>query len=516
MCRFAVTSVHAAFFTASFVLLAGSDGCETRKYHVITRIEPDGAISRSIEQPRDDTLPPEALVKPKTYPPSTQPADYFLRPDWARLWSESQPATEPANDAPDKSSVKASGSFPSADRIPRNYHLIAWPLEDRFSTNRIEHTYQDYVLFGIDDWSETFTETVRLYEYVDTLDEMIRTMLPAFEATLDETLGSQYDFTELKTVLRSQGATLVRRYALMMYQFGGNQDNKGISAQQEQQTVAILAAAGLNVPLNEKGEIDGDKVSAAARAFFLRLFQEKVRSRNTGEHLNAQQATKLAKALNLDFPPPQSQPATATQPAAEGQAASKPATAAASQPTSREASPWDQAEEIFRRQFEKLNGQSLEQAALAWGATTGGAHRVSPANMFDPASRDGLTRQFEYEFQAAGTILETNGQRTGDCSVTWTVTHQQFWPEGYRMHARAIRWNRPAERAIFGREVLANIGSALKLKETIGDRQPVRDALKQAIAERSANPLRQLATSGDAGAAQAVWEILALATQPSP
>jgi hypothetical protein len=35
--------------------------CDPKRYHTITRIEPDGRVYRSIYQPLDDSLPPEAV-----------------------------------------------------------------------------------------------------------------------------------------------------------------------------------------------------------------------------------------------------------------------------------------------------------------------------------------------------------------------------------------------------------------------------------------------------------------------
>jgi len=515
MGRFAVTSVHAAFFTASFVLLAGSDGCETRKYHVVTRIEPDGAIYRSIEQPRDDTLPPEALTRTKSYPPSTQPADYVLRSDWARLWSESQPATEPANDAPG-APIKASGMFPSADRIPRNYHLVAYPLDDHASGNQIAHNYEDYLLLGIDDWNERITETVALYEYADTIDEIIHTSLPALEATVDDLFGQEYDFADLYTLVRSDGAATARRFAFLLYQVCPESRSPLTEQQQLRQLKDILAAVGFQMPLNEKGdEIDNEKTREVARNFFNSLCRDHVRLRASGEHLTADQADKLLQQVGLDFAPKsQTQPATATASSVPAQPAgtSNPAT----EPATRETFSWDKVHDLFYGHFLRLTGREFEPMTLLWAAQTGGAHRNGPISLVDPAKQFGDSRQYTYRLETAGPVLETDGQRAGVNAVVWTFGDGDLWPIGWTMHARAIRWNRQAEHKLFGRTVLTDLDTAIKVCDAVAKNQGVRDALKQALDQGTLDPLKKLAGQAETDESKAARDILALATRPSP
>jgi hypothetical protein len=491
-------------------VLAVINGCETRKYQVITRIEQDGGLYRSIEQPRDDTLPPEALVKPKSYPPSTQPADYALKPAWAARWSESQPATSPPADDEGKF-IKAAGRFASAEDIPGNYHLIAWPLEDRASTNQINHKYEDFLLFGIDDWSERITDTVRLYEYVDTIDEMIRMMLPALEATMDELLGKEYDFKDLYEYVENEGPRIGRRFGLIVYQTNPEWRTLLTDREKTQQLKDLLSSVGFSLPLKEGGEeIDDEQAFEAGKEFLVNLCREKIRRRATGEHLTAEQAEKLLKMFGIDLAKSaESQPAGTTAPAAAAQ------TAPSTSPTTQEASPWDRAGDVFPGHFLRLTGREYEPMALLWAARMGGAHRNSPMGMLDPIPQTCDSREYTYRLEAAGPILETNGHRADEVGVVWTFNGSDLFPEGYRMHARAIRWNRPAEKKLYGREVLGDLATVLKLKELIGDRQPIRDGLQEAIERGSLEPIAKLSGSSDAAEAEAARAILALATRPS-
>ncbi len=248
-----------AGFIAIVPFLIGADGCNAIPVKVVTRIEGDGRIYRETHLVRDQALPPEALAGPKKYPPSTQPADYPLRPEWAARWTESQPATAAPEQGP--AEIAAAGTFASAADVPRTYHLVDWPLADRASTNRIEHVFTDYCLFGIDDWNETITETVLLSEYAETVDAMLQAMRPAFEATLDEVHGRQYDFLDLHLFLHDEAATAARRYALLRYQIACEPDGEEDSPESMRRYRDIAAGMGLNLPLNDQGEIDGERGS---------------------------------------------------------------------------------------------------------------------------------------------------------------------------------------------------------------------------------------------------------------
>ena len=199
-----------------------------------------------------------------------------------------QPAAEPAGDAP-SAPIKAAGKFPSADRIPRNYHLVAYPLDDHVSDNQIDYKYEDYLLLGVDNWQERITESVALYEYAETIDEIIRTSLPALEATLDEILGKDYDFTELYALVRSEGAATARRLASLLYQ--ACPESRAPLTQQQQlgQLKDILAVVGFQLPLNAKGDgVDDEKAEATAREFFISVCMQHVRLRASGEHLTVE------------------------------------------------------------------------------------------------------------------------------------------------------------------------------------------------------------------------------------
>jgi hypothetical protein len=270
------------------------------------------------------------------------------------------------------------------------------------------------------------------------------------------------------------------------------------------------------MPLNEKGDdIDNEKARAVARDFFISLCTQHVRLRASGEHITADQADKLLQQVGLDFAPRnQTQPAAATASSDQAQPAgtSRPAT----EPTTQGSFSWDKAHEIFYRHFLRLTGREFEPMALLWAAKTGGAHRNGPISLVDPAKQFGDSREYTYRLETAGPVLETDGRRAGTNAVVWTFGDGDLWPLGWTMHARAIRWNRQAEHMLFGRTVLTDLDTAIKVCDLVAKYQGVRDALKQAIWQSNLDPLRKLAGPGETDESKAAREILALATRPSP
>ncbi|HSW44236.1 MAG TPA: hypothetical protein VLM89_01550, partial [Phycisphaerae bacterium] len=349
-----------------FAVLVAVNGCDIRKYSVMTRIEPDGRLNRGVSIPRDWTLPPEALVAPKTYPPSTQPGDYILNKEWADLWSQESPELK-AGVGESGKTIVAGGEFPSAEHIPRNYHLIAYPLDDRASTNRIDHSLDDCLLFNVDNWTETITETVQLGEFVDTVDEMALMLLPPFQTTVDDILGKEYDFKDLHTFGRERLDPLVRDFVLLLYEAAG----AGFGAKPRPQDLPVmknrLRTIGFDLPLNESGDdVDGDKMSTVLTDYVRDLFRTTVRLRATGRYLNTEQAEQLMKRFGWEpekdsTSRPASGPATATSPT--------------SQPATQESSVWDSIAEAFPQRFEVMNGRTLEAMWFLWGARIGGANR---------------------------------------------------------------------------------------------------------------------------------------------
>jgi hypothetical protein len=487
------------------VVLAGLAGCKPRKYRVVTRIDERGNFEREIFQPLDDSLSPEALSIPKTAPPTTQPTERDLRGEWKRQWRRCEVVKAPEEATPAEY-LQAAGVFPTADLIPRTYHLPAYPLEGRAAVNRIEHTFDDYLLFGIDHWSETITETVVLYEYVETIDEIIRQMTPALRAMLDDQLAATYDLSALHDWIADQGAKVYRRWCLWFFENGPVHCLADLSPAAVTSLREALAPSGFELPCDDTGEaIDASRTEPAVEAFTIDLLCRRVRMKDSGELLSREQATTLFKSLTSA-----GEQATASSPAAASQPASAPAGEAIA---TRPAIDWEQAETVFKEAFQRANGAEWEPTLTTWQARTGGAHLNDTFPGLVSLVAPTATRQYRWVLEAAGPILDTNGERTGPDQVTWDFGEYDIWPYGYEMHAAAVRWNHEAEKQVFGRAVLESVDAVVELCDILDTHDAVADALARAIELGSTRPLDDLAAKGEAPESAAAARILELGRQ---
>ncbi|HOW70218.1 MAG TPA: hypothetical protein PKY77_06400 [Phycisphaerae bacterium] len=470
------------------VVMVVSGGCKPKKYAVSTRIDSGGEFDREILQPLDDSMPPEALVIPKTALPNSQPSDYALKPAWQKAWR--QCATRPATPDTEGTYVSARGHFAVVDEIPRTYHLVAYPFSDRVASNKVNHAFDNYLLFGVDSWNETLTETISLPDYVEAVDEMLGQMFPAIGATLAELLGDEYDLTALHGYLGGDLRKAIRHLHLWCYENGPGIAADGLSGAPVDELRQILAGAGLKLPMTGDGaSVDQERLSAAWEPFVRERIRRLVRFKASGSALSEGQIQALMDRFGL-FSENKTPAAThpAGPPQSDGQAAI-----------------WH----AFLGHFERLSKVSYDQARARWEARIGGAHRVNPLIQGSLHELSG-SRHYAFTFVAGGPILETDGQRVAEDQVQWHFTDLDIWPHGYAMQVTAVRWNREAEKKLFGRIVLGDLDTVLHLRDLIADHDDVYDALAQAIEQGSLRPIKTLSESKEPVNREAAKTILDL------
>ena len=468
------------------VVLAG--GCKPKKYTVSTRIDANGEFDREILQPLDDSLPQEALSARKTIPPGSQPSDYALDAGWRKQWR--QCTTRPAAQDAEGTYVSATGHFAVADEIPQNYQLIAYPFADRTASNQITHTFDDCLLFGVDTWNETLAETLTLPDYADAVDEMLCGLLPAANAALDDVLGREYDLAALHDYLDKDLRKVLRHLYLWCYENGPGINADGLSGEPVRALRQILAGADFKLPVAEGGAaVDQDQFSTAWEPFVRDRIRKLVRLKGSESPLTEEQVKALVDRLGL-FNDSKSSPGTQPSPQQE----------------SKELEAFRLA---FSRYFDRNNKMPLEQAFPRWEARIGGAHQINPL-MPTALHEVAGSRHYSYSFTAGGPILETNGQRVADDQVQWEFTDLDIWPRGYAMQLTAVRWNREAEKKLFGKVVLHDIDTVLHLRDLIADHDEVYEALAQAIEQGDLHPIKALSESKEPVDREAAKTILDL------
>lgn len=481
-------------------LLGGQ--CDPKRYHVLTRVTDEGQVERDILQPVDESLPPEVLVGGKWSSeskesgqsgPETQTAEKSideaepepeLAPVWKDRWSKAGFADPPEN-AWEGRYIRATGAFPHASRIPRNYHLIVPGMPQRASINRIEHDRIDYVLFACDTWRETITETIRLDEYVEALDELIADVLPVLRATMDELIGEEYDLTALHERIADEGATAVRRYFLANYEHEGL-SLQAINVEEIRHLQAILRGIRFELPLTESANaVDTDAMEAAIETYLVGVFQRHVVLRSTGQKLTREQAGQLLKRIKEIG---NSSGDGSRGKGNGGQVGN------------------DRFETVFRRHLLAIHGEAYTTRAMRLLARIGGAHGGPIRGLSVGPFAEG--RAFRYAYKAPGPILETNGRLLGMRRVVWEFSHDDMFPHGYTMNVRSlVRWP-DAERRLYGQELLDDRGRIDRLIKHIPDAGPVRDALEQAVRQETKRPLEELLNAEQAATRMAARVIL--------
>jgi hypothetical protein len=173
----------------------------------------------------------------------------------------------------------------------------------------------------------------------------------------------------------------------------------------------------------------------------------------------------------------------------------------------------------WEMQFEAMYGEDGQMQFLRIDAQLGGAHHNSPLNRLRQLFGGGpilpgLSR-FNYSLETSGPVIETNGVRLADNRVRWKFTSQELFPDGISMTARAIRWNRAAERKLFGGIVLKDIESVINIVDAIELDGPVVQAMDDAIKQGNLSPIQDLTRDDDPKVRSQAQKILQLKAPPA-
>lgn len=551
------------------LLTAGA--CDVRRYEIATRIDADGTFHRTIFQPLDLTLPPEAIegeseadAEPTATQPTTQPARVTIAPKWRGLWSSFKTVTAPA-DVTEIPYIQAAGDFETIDDVPASYHRAVFGIPDRASEDLPAHSLDEYFLFGIDHWQEDITETVMLSEYIGGCDELLGLAMPPLHRAIDARYGRTYELKKLHEWLRRQATPALRRAMLWYYQYKP-QNADDISGAALQELTDIFALLDIELPATDGDYLDTEAAPEAIESGLIDVLQSTVRHKS-GVALSDEEAEALWEQIQTDLGIDLSSEGdddspgdTHTRPTHRriSTGSARPAVKVAAPKVSRiELSPARRARLVahaaqrrhmsaslpkrpglldgvflrriaeetvppappliaeFERQFEDLMGSEGMSQLTRLEGQLGGAHHNSPllrlASLFEaaPLPSPGFST-FEFKLETPGPMIETNGVRLGDRTVRWQFNSQDLFPDGYSMYARSIRWRREAEKRLFGKTVLNDYATVVHLLDVIEYDGPVYAALEQAVKEGSLKPIEELATDSDESVRKGAEAILAL------
>ena len=239
-------------------------------------IESDGSCRRSIRQPTDRFLPPEALT-----------------PAWNARWetvfgaASSDAKADPAASLEESYYFVARGVYRSPEEIPAHFRYE----DDKFpevGASEIQRTYRsvDYGFVVEHRWQEKVTNIVTIGGFLAARDELLDLLVSLLVDEVGKRLGAAYDVSRLQNYIRNDGRTAVEQLTVALYESAGRnlgyEELKGLLSK-------VVARHGLDL-LDSKGDVvSEEEIDRRCERFLRQLLARHLRhrdgSRLTGEEL---------------------------------------------------------------------------------------------------------------------------------------------------------------------------------------------------------------------------------------
>jgi hypothetical protein len=427
-------------------------GCKAKIFRAETTLHSDGSVSRAIYQPVEET--PEAARDAAKWKGITF-ASRVPHEDWRGAIAELPSA--PANK--DNDYFAAWGEFSEASQLPQSA-LIDAPEGIADGTLEREYERNDYVLVTEHRWRETLTDVVTLDDMHQARHELAEIVIPLAEKFLQQAYGNDHDIQPLVDWMHQEGRPLFYELTDAYFDLAtrkGPHDETVLLATFE----PILKRHGVSMrdeggALIELNEVVGRRIK--------QLFVEKLRRRN-GDPASAETIAELMQWLGVETRPDGIEP--------------------------------QRLNTIFKQVLaEKFSDEAEMKAALLPLAV-----RILGIYGAD----FGPERQFEYQHQMPGTLVETSGELMSDNETLWRFSDSQAYPAGYTMSCRSLEPNVTLEQKLLARPVLTDRKAMLRYIDLLRNNEPLLAMMRICAADGSLTPLKReydaLEEAGDDGAA---------------
>jgi hypothetical protein len=236
---------------------------------VVTRLEADGRIERTADQP---------IVRAEE--------DFTLdvaAPD-AKGW-------ETADVGPRR--ARLSGSFAPGAEVPQHW-TASLKAGDLTSRNRVRRAVTDFGLFTLHTFDERISNSVGREEFARARGELFAMMLPVFDEWLDHMYGDRYELDRLKAFARTTVVPLIEKMSWKAYEYGLEQPAGEPNPRElVRRTAEPLAEAGIKT--------DPDAPMSRTSKYLFRLWaagklRELLRKKPDGGQLSFDEAMAIASA----------------------------------------------------------------------------------------------------------------------------------------------------------------------------------------------------------------------------
>ncbi len=426
-------------------------GCKAKIFRAETTLHSDGSVSRAIYQPVEET--PEPARDAAKWQGSTYavriPHDEF-RSAIAELPS--------ATSDKDHDYFAAWGEFSEASQLPQST-LIDAPEGIADGTLEREYERTDYVLVTEHRWRETLTDVVTLDDMHQARHELAELMIPLAEEFLQQAYGDDHDIQPLVDWMHQEGRPLFHELTDAYFDLATRkrpQDEAVLIATFEtilkRHGVLMRDESGALIELNE---VVGQRIK--------QLFVERLRRRN-GDPASAETITELMQWLGVETRPDGVEP--------------------------------QRLNTIFKQVLAKKFSDEAEMKAAL--------HPLAVRILGIYGADFGPERQFEYQHQMPGTLVETSGELMSDNETLWRFSDSQAYPAGYTMTCRSLEPNTALEQKLLPKPVLTDRKAMLRYLDLLRHNEPLLAMMRICAADGSLTPLKReydaLKDVGDEGA----------------
>jgi len=421
------------FLGLSALLLTG---CGSQPlFQVETVVHGDGSCERTIWQPEQDMLPPEASRE-----------EWKSR--WTRVGSTDTPpafAEERPRDA-DRKYFTATGTFRRPVDIPVHFHNRV-VVGRESAVGHLERSYErlDHTFVIEHRWRETLTNIVSREGFTKARDQATEIVLELISDVLKTACASRYEAGGLIRYIREEGSRFLHRATDIWYEhLAGHRTD-------EELTVRLARLAkdfGLDL-LDESGSlVEGKERYGRIEEYLRHRIVLGIRHRD---------GRRLAESELRDLTDSESK---------------------SSLSASLERY-WREHKEDFEA---RLSGPWFGMSGLY-------SHPLGLSGSGNP--------RFAFAVTLPGELFACNGSKSDGKTARWTFDGDRSFPGGYTMEARSLEIDRPSQERILGAVPIGDFDQGLALVREAESSPAIRKALGEVRASGSLRPLDEPTLTDD-------------------
>ena len=418
---------------AGLVLAAATQAACLETQYVDTVVHADGSVDRAFVQ--STGLTPESARRPELWRASKVTPTLPERP-----WDGSIAALPLAGPKDEKTFFAATGHFGSVGAVPDHY---VEPAEDGAAASRLVRSYDARDLGFVTErtWTETLTDIAGPDQMRQAREEFAKVNGRLLQATLDDALGSDYEYGDYVNWVTSAVRNLTGALAEAQLEARARYGTMPADEETDRNFKSVAAYYGLPTEEDEIHALVKQKAAAQIRRRDQRPVDPAI------IEVVSEGAWEIASSGMVRFKP--------------GVPAAAPFAAAWEKAASREFGGAEALDTRAKVLTQRMVGITLEDSG----------------------------RKYEFSLALPGTIVETNGVLQADAKVTWSFTLADAFAFGYTMKCRSLEPNLAAQREVLGGGRVTSRDAMLRYASLVEGKPEVLAFVQRSIREKSPDTL---------------------------